>query len=239
MAWSLCAQAATVHVAVAANFTAPLKVIATEFERATGHTVITSSASTGKLYAQIRNAAPFDVLLAADDETPARLQIEGLAIANTRFTYAVGRLALWSADAGVVDAKGEVLKAGRFARLALASPKAAPYGAAAIETLRKLNLLDVLQPKFVTGESIAQAYSFVASGNVPLGFVALSQVLENGALKSGSMWLVPSQLHAPLIQDAVLLNPARDNLAAQAFLAFLRTDATRATIRAFGYEIGL
>ena len=239
MAWSLCAQAATVHVAVAANFTAPLKVIATEFERATGHTVTTSSASTGKLYAQIRNAAPFDVLLAADDETPARLQIEGLAIANTRFTYAVGRLALWSADAGVVDAKGEVLKAGRFARLALASPKAAPYGAAAIETLRKLNLLDVLQTKFVTGESIAQAYSFVASGNVPLGFVALSQVLENGALKSGSMWLVPSQLHAPLTQDAVLLNPARDNLAAQAFLAFLRTDATRATIQAFGYETGL
>ena len=239
MAWSLCAQAATVHVAVAANFTAPLKVIATEFERATGHTVTTSSASTGKLYAQIRNAAPFDVLLAADDETPARLQIEGLAIANTRFTYAVGRLALWSADAGVVDAKGEVLTAGRFARLALASPKAAPYGTAAIETLRKLNLLDVLQPKFVTGESIAQAYSFVASGNVPLGFVALSQVLENGALKSGSMWLVPSQLHAPLTQDAVLLNPARDNQAAQAFLAFLKTDATRATIRAFGYETGL
>lgn len=237
MAWSMCVQAATVHVAVATNFATPLKVIATEFERTTGHTVVTSSASTGKLYAQIKNAAPFDVLLAADDETPARLQSEGLAMANTRFTYAVGRLALWSADAGVVDAKGEVLRSGKFTRLALASPKAAPYGVAAIETLRKLGLLDALEPKFVTGESIAQAYSFVASGNVPLGFVALSQVMENGKLKSGSMWLVPTQLHAPLTQDAVLLNPARDKLAAQAFMAFLKTDATRATIRAFGYEI--
>ena len=237
VAWSVSAQAATLHIAVASNFAAPLKVIAAEFERTTGHSVMTSSASTGKLYSQITNAAPFDVLLAADDETPARLQTVGMAVANSRFTYAVGRLALWSADAGLVDAKGEVLKSGKFTRLALASPKAAPYGVAAIETLSKLNLMNALEPKFVTGESIGQAYSFVASGNVPLGFVASSQVMQSGKLKSGSMWLVPSELHSPLKQDAVLLLRARDNPAALAFMAFLKTDASRATIRSFGYEI--
>lgn len=237
VALSLSTHGATVHVAVAANFATPLKVIATEFERASGHTVMTSAASTGKLYAQISNAAPFDVLLAADDETPARLQTQGLGVANSRFTYAVGRLALWSADVAVVDAKGELLKSGKLTRLALASPKAAPYGIAAMETLRKLNLMSALEPKFVTGESIAQAYSFVASGNVPLGFVALSQVMENGKLKSGSMWLVPAELHSPLKQDAVLLVRARENAAAIAFMEFLKTDASRATIRSFGYEI--
>jgi molybdate transport system substrate-binding protein len=177
------------------------------------------------------------VLLAADDETPARLQSDGLAVANSRFTYAVGRLVLWSVDAGLIDATGDVLKTGKFTRLALASPKAAPYGAAAVETLRKLNLMNVLEPKFVTGESIAQAYSFVASGNVPLGLVALSQVTQNSKLKSGSMWKVPAELHVPLKQDAVLLVRARENSAAIAFMEFLKTDASRATIRSFGYEI--
>ena len=237
LALSLSSYAATVHVAVASNFTAPLKIITAEFERVSGHTVVTSSGSTGKLYSQIKNAAPFDVFLAGDDATPARLQADGLGVANTRFTYAVGRLALWSADASLVDAKGEVLKAGKFSRLALASPKAAPYGMAAIETLRKLDLMNALEPKFVTGESIAQAYSFVASGNAPLGFVALSQVMENGQLKSGSMWLVPTQLHTPLKQDAVLLTPARSNPAAIAFMKFLQADGSRAIIRSFGYEI--
>ena len=237
MALGVSAHAASIHIAVASNFTTPLKVIATEFERATGHTISTSSASTGKLYAQIKNAAPFDVFLAGDVATPARLQTDGLALPHSRFTYAVGRLVLWSVQAGLVDAKGEVLKSGKFARLALASPKAAPYGVAAIETLRKLHLMNPLAPKLVTGESIAQAYSFVASGNVALGFVALSQVMENGKLKSGSMWLVPAGLHAPLKQDAVLLLRARDNPAAIAFMEFLKSDASRATIRSFGYEI--
>ena len=241
LGFGLTVQAATVHVAVASNFIAPLKVIAAQFERATGHTVLTSAASTGKLYSQITNGAPFDVLLAADDETPERLEQGGWAVANSRFTYAVGRLALWSADASLIDIKadvgGEILKAGKFTRLALASPKAAPYGAAAIETLRKLHLLSALEPKFVMGESIAQTYSFIASGNVTLGFIALSQVVENGKLKSGSMWKVPADLHSPLKQDAVLLMPARANTAAIAFLAFLKTDASRATIRGFGYEI--
>ena len=236
-ALSSSSHAATVHVAVAANFTAPLKVIAAEFERVSGHTVLTSSGSTGKLYSQIKNAAPFDVFLAGDDATPARLQTDGLVAANSRFTYAVGRLALWSANAAMVDAKGEVLKAGKFSRLALASPKAAPYGIAAVEAVRKLGLMNALEPKFVTGESIAQAYSFVASGNVPLGFVALSQVLENGQLKSGSMWTVPADLHSPLRQDAALLLRARENLAAIAFMKFLQADGSRAIIRSFGYEI--
>ena len=237
MLFSISAQAATVHVAVAANFATPLKAIAAEFERATGHSALGSSASTAKLYSQIINAAPFDVLLSADDETPTRLQADGFGVANTRFTYAVGRLALWSADASLIDAKGEVLKSGKFKRLALASPKASPYGMAAIETLRKLDLINALEPKFVMGESIAQAYSFVASGNAPLGFVALSQVMENGQLKSGSMWLVPTQLHTPLKQDAVLLTAARTNPAAIAFMEFLKTEASRAIIRSFGYEI--
>jgi molybdate transport system substrate-binding protein len=240
-AFSLCAGplawADVVQVAVASNFAAPLKVIVTEFERSSGHTVSTSSASTGKLYSQIKNAAPFDVFLSGDEATPLRLQTEGLAVANTRFTYAVGGLALWSADAALVDARGDVLKTAQFTRLALASPKAAPYGVAAVETLRSLNVLDALQPKFVTGESIAQAYSFVATGNVPLGFVALSQVTENGKLKSGSMWKVPAGLHAPLKQDAVLLTRARTHAAAIAFMAFLKADSSRATIRAFGYDI--
>ena len=241
MVWGASVCAATVHVAVAANFAAPLKAIAADFERVTGHTVVTSSASTGKLYSQITNAAPFDVLMAADDETPARLQRDGLAVADTRFTYAVGRLALWSADSALVDAKGEVLKLGKFARLAIASPTAAPYGVAAIETLRKLNLFNLLEPKLVTGESIAQAYSFVASGNVPLGFVALSQVMEvtqqGSKLKSGSMWRVPADLHTALKQDAVLLTRGRSNAGAIAFLEFLKTEASRNTIRSFGYEI--
>ena len=237
LACGLNAHAATVHIAVASNFTTTLKVIATEFERASGHTVSTSSASTGKLYSQIKNAAPFDIFLAGDEATAARLENDGLAVPNSRFTYAVGRLALWSADAALVDAKGDVLKTGKFTRLALASPKAAPYGVAAVETLRKLHLMSALEPKFVTGESIAQAYSFVASGNVPLGFVALSQVMENSQLKSGSMWLVPAELHAPLKQDAVLLTRARTNPAAIAFMEFLKADSSRATIRSFGYEI--
>ncbi len=231
------AWADVVQVAVASNFAAPLKVIATEFERTSGHTVSASSASTGKLYSQIKNGAPFDVFLSGDDATPQRLQSEGLAVAGTRFTYAVGALALWSADAALVDARGEVLKTAKFTRLALASPKAAPYGVAAVETLRSLNLLDALQPKFVTGESIAQAYSFVATGNVPLGFVALSQVMENGKLKSGSMWQVPAGLHAPLKQDAVLLSRSGNRAAALAFMAFLKSDPSRATIRAFGYDL--
>jgi molybdate transport system substrate-binding protein len=230
------ACAAEVQVAVAANFTAPMQKIAANFEKATGHKAQLASGSTGKFYAQIRNGAPFDVLLAADDETPARLEKEGLAVAGSRFTYSIGQLALWSAKPGYVDAEGAVLKRGAFEHLALANPKLAPYGAAAVETLSKLGVLPALQPKFVQGENIAQTFQFVSTGNAELGFVALSQVFEGGKLKSGSAWVVPPSLHAPIRQDAVLLARGKDNPAALALMKYLKEDKARAIIKAYGYE---
>jgi molybdate transport system substrate-binding protein len=235
--FSTTACAGEVKVAAAANFTAPLKEIAARFARDTGHTVAASYGATGKLYAQITNGAPFEVLLAADDETPVKLDQQGAAEPGTRFTYATGRLALWSARPGVVDDQGAVLAAGNFTHLAVANPRTAPYGAAAVDVLKKLKLLDLLEPKFVQGENIAQTHQFVVSGNASLGFVALSQVLENGKLKSGSVWMVPSSLHTPLRQDAVLLAKGKANPAAAAFLAYLKSDATRALIRSYGYEL--
>ena len=230
-------HAAEVQVAVAANFIAPMKLLAADFERETGHKAVLSSGATGKFYAQIVSGAPFDVLLAADDETPARLGKEGAAMADSRFTYATGKLVLWSARPELVDRNGDVLGSGKFTRLALASPKLAPYGAAAIETLTRLNLLAALEPKFVQGESIGQTFSFVSTGNAELGFVALSQVFEDGKLKSGSAWIVPAHLHRPIRQDAVILARAKGNPAAAALMAFLKTDKARAVIRSFGYDV--
>lgn len=229
------AYAAEVQVAVAANFTAPMQVIAADFEQATGHQAKLAFGSTGKFYAQIKNGAPFDVLLAADDETPARLEREGGVVASSRFTYSIGRLALWSAKPGFVDAKGAVLKQGAFEHLALANPKLAPYGAAAVETLNKLGLLAALQPKFVQGENIAQTFQFVSTGNAELGFVALSQVMKNGKLSSGSAWIVPPSLHAPIRQDAAILARGKDNPAARALMKYLKEDKARAIISAYGY----
>lgn len=233
---SLASRAAEVQVAVAANFFAPMKAIAAEFEKATGHKAVLSSGATGKFYAQIQSGAPFDIFLAADDETPARLDKENSTVAGSRFTYATGKLALWSAKPGLVDAKGEVLRSAKFAHLALAAPKLAPYGAAAVETLTRLGLLAQLEPRFVQGESIGQAFSFVSTGNAELGFVALSQVWENGELKSGSAWIVPAELHSPIRQDAVLLARGKDNAAAAALMAYLKSDAAKAVIRSFGYD---
>jgi molybdate transport system substrate-binding protein len=230
-------SAAEVQVAVAANFTAPMQAIAAAFEKDTGHKALLAFGSTGKFYAQIKNGAPFQVLLAADDETPAKLEGEGMAIAGTRFTYAIGRLVLWSASENVVDSKGEVLKQGSYAHLAIANPKLAPYGAAAIEVLKKLRLLETVQPKFVQGENIAQTWQFVASGNAELGFVALSQVTKDGRLTQGSAWIVPANLHAPIRQDAVILANGKGNPAAGALLAYLKSDKAKAVIRAFGYDI--
>jgi len=231
------AQAGEARVAVAANFTAPMQKIAAAFEQQTGHRAVLSFGSTGKFYAQVRNGAPFDVLLSADDETPARIEKEGGGVAGTRFTYAVGRLVLWSAAAGVVDDKGEVLKKGDFTHLAIANPKTAPYGAAAVETLRALGVIDRVQPRFVQAENIAQAYQFVASGNARLGFVALSQVAEDGKIASGSAWVVPAAMHASIRQDAIVLGKGRDNPAAAELMRFLRSDAARAIIRRYGYEL--
>jgi molybdate transport system substrate-binding protein len=231
------ASADEVQVAVASNFTAPMQAIATAFEKDTGHKAQLAFGSSGKFYAQIKNGAPFQVLLSADDEIPAKLEREGMAVSGTRFTYAIGKLALWSAQEGVVDSKGEVLKKDGYAHLAIANPKLAPYGAAAVEVLSKLGLLQAVQPKFVQGENIAQTYQFVASGNADLGFVALSQVLKDGKLSKGSAWIVPSTLHAAIRQDAVILQNGKGNAAARALAAYLKSDKAKAVIRAYGYDI--
>lgn len=233
------ATQAVLQVAVAANFARPAQTIASAFERESGQRVALALGSTGKFYAQIRHGAPFAVLLAADSETPARLVREGVALAESRFTYAVGQLVLWSAQPSLVDGQGEVL--GRMARghlpgkLALADPRLAPYGAAAQQTLATLGLTEALRAHVVLGENIAQAHQFVKSGNAVLGLVALSQVMEDGRIASGSAWRVPAHLHAPLRQDAVLLQAGVSQPAARAFLQYLRSDAARAVIAAHGY----
>ncbi|MGL4602944.1 MAG: molybdate ABC transporter substrate-binding protein [Iodobacter sp.] len=230
------AQAGEVSVAVAANFTAPMQKIAAAFAQDTGHKAQLSFGSTGKFYTQIKNGAPFQLLLAADDETPARLEKEGLGVAGTRFTYAIGKLVLWSKQPGLVDAKGEVLKTGPFERLAVADPKLAPYGVAAMQTLSKLGLLSRWQGKLVQGENIAQAYQFVLTENAPLGFVAMSQVFANGRITQGSAWLVPSHLHTPIRQDAMILASGKDNAAALALAGYLRGEKARQIIRSYGYD---
>ena len=231
------AGADEVQVAVAANFTAPMQKIAAEFEKATGHKAQLAFGSTGKLYAQIKNGAPFEILLAADDTTPEKLEKEGVGVASSRFTYAIGKLALWSSKAGFVDNQGEVLKKGEFKHVSIANPKLAPYGAAAIETLTALKLLDTIQPKFVQGENIAQTHQFVATGNAELGFVALSQVMKDGKISEGSGWIVPSNLHQPIRQDAVLLENGKGKPAAAALLKYLSSDKAKAVIKSFGYDL--
>ena len=236
LAFTTLARADVVQVAVAANFTAPARALAEVFARTTGHEARLSFGATGAFYTQIKNGAPFDVLLAADDERPARLEKEGDTVAGSRFTYATGQLVLWSAKPGFVDDQGAVLKGGHFGKIAIANPKNAPYGAAAVEAMEKLGLAATLQPKLVTGESIGQTYNFIATGNAELGFVALAQVLDGGKLKSGSMWVVPAQYHAPIIQDAVILKRAASNPAAKAWMELLKTPQSKALIRSYGYE---
>lgn len=229
--------AAEVQVAVAANFTAPAKTIAAEFEKSTGHKALLAFGSTGKFYAQIKNGAPFEVLLAADDTTPAKLEKEGMGAVGSRFVYATGRLVLWSAKPGFVDEKGEVLAKGDYKHLAIANPKLAPYGLAAVEALTALKLHDSLSLKFVQGENIAQTHQFMVSGNAELGFVALSQIMQDGKITSGSAWIVPPRLHQPIRQEAMVLDKGKDNPAAAAWLNFLKSDAAKKLIRSYGYEI--
>ena len=228
-------NAAEVNVAVAANFAAPMNILAAEFEKRTGHKVKLAFGSSGRFYAQVKNGAPFDVFLSADDETPAKLAQEAFADEGSRFTYAIGSLVLWSAKPGFVDANGDVLRSTRFAKLAIANPKTAPYGRAAIETLTKLGLLASIETKFVQGENIAQTFQFVQTGNADLGFVALSQVMRDGKISEGSAWRVPAKLHEPIRQDAILLSTARGNAAAAALLEYLRTEQAQSVIRSFGY----
>ncbi len=229
------ARAAEVQVASAANFGGAMARIGPAFTAATGHVAKVSTGSTGKLCAHIVAGAPFEVLLAAGDESPRRLVAEGHAVAGSSFTYALGRLVLWSAQPGLVDGQGAVLASGSFRHLAIANPKVAPYGAAALDVLKARGLLDAVTPRLVTGESIGQAYQFVATGNAELGFVALSQVSVPGRPQAGSLWRVPQTLHREIRQDAVLLKNGQGNPAARALLDFLKTDAARQTMRDFGY----
>lgn len=236
-AWlPMASHAAEVQVAVASNFTAPMQVIAKRFEQDTGHRALLAFGSTGKLYAQIRNGAPFEILLAADEEVPSKLEGEGLGVAGSRFTYAIGTLVLWSGNDGYVDDQPTVLTQRPFRHLAIANPKTAPYGAAAMATLAKLGLADSVRGKLVQGENIAQTYQFVASGNAELGFVALSQLLEDGEIGQGSAWIVPAAYHPPIRQDALLLAKGRGNPAAQALLDYLQSAKATDVIQAYGYN---
>jgi len=231
------AIAAEVHVAVAANFTAPVQAIAAEFEKDTGNKVVASFGATGQFYAQIKNGAPFEVFLAADDSTPAKLEAEKAVVPGSRFTYATGKLALWSAKEGYVDDKGEVLKKNEYAHLSIANPKTAPYGLAATQVLAKLGLTQTVASKLVEGQNISQAYQFVASGNAELGFVALSQIYKDGKISGGSAWVVPGELHEPIKQDAVILDKGKDNPVARQFVDYLKGPKAAAVIKAYGYAL--
>ena len=236
------AKAEEVTVAVAANFAAPMQKIAQAFEQDTGHKALLAFGATGKFYAQIKNGAPFAVLLSADDETPARLEKEGVAIAGTRFTYAIGRLALWSKNPLLVDDKGQVLLSNStdnnsFKKIAIADPKLAPYGAAAIEALGRIGALAKVRPKLVQGDSIGQAFQFVLTENAELGFVALSQISIDGRITQGSAWVVPQNLYTPLKQDAVLLPLGKNSAAALALMKYMRTDRAQDIIRSHGYSL--
>jgi len=220
------------RVAVASNFSVAITTLAERFEANTGHEVTLVFGSTGKHYAQIRNGAPFDSFFAADSRRPELLEKEGMALPGSRFTYATGKLVLWSPKAGYVDAEGRVLEHGAFRYLAIANPKLAPYGKAAREVLHARGVWDALKAKTVRGENIGQAFQFVKSGNAELGFVALSQVQRPGQPPEGSWWEVPQAIYAPIEQQAVLL---KENTAARAFLSFVKSDKSRGFIRSFGY----
>jgi molybdate transport system substrate-binding protein len=231
------AQAGEVRVAVAANFTAPMQEIVPLFEQASGHKASISFGSTGKFYAQIKQGAPYDVLISADSKTPKKLDGDGLTVDGSRFVYALGKLVLWSAQPGLVDDKGAVLRTGGYNKLAIGDPKLAVYGTAAQETMEELGLWKQVQGKLVRGENITQTYQFAASGNAQLGFIALSQITKDGKVSEGSWWVVPSHYYSPIEQSAVMLSSAKDAAAAQAFVAFLKGPQAAAVIRSYGYEL--
>jgi molybdate transport system substrate-binding protein len=231
------AFAASTIVAVAANFTEPMNEIAKAFEKATGHSAKLSFGSSGKFVAQIENGAPFEVFLSADTAKPEKLEKSKQTVDGSRFTYAIGKLVLWSAKPGYVDDQGRILETGGFKHLALADPKLAPYGGAAIEVLKNKGLLEKLKPLFVLGENISQTHQFVSTGNAELGFIALSQVVEDGKIAKGSGWIVPEDLHAPIRQDAVLLKKGAENPAAAALVEFLKSAEARSIIQKYGYSL--
>ncbi len=225
--------AAETNVAVAANFTEAAKEIAAAFKAKTGHEAVLSFGASGQFYTQITQGAPFQVLLSADDSRPKKLVDDGLAVPDSRFTYAIGKLVLWSKTPNLVNGEG-TLKAASFAKLSICNPVAAPYGAAAVETMKSLSVYETLQPKLVEGATITQAYQFVETGNAELGFVALSQLTGP---ETGSRWLVPQALYSPIRQDAVLLKSGASNEAATGFIAFLKSPEARAMIEKYGYVL--
>jgi len=236
-AFALSAQADEIQVAVAANFAGAAQKLAAQFENDTGHVVKLSFGATGKFYAQIEAGAPFDVLLAADQATPGKLVAEGKAVPATLHTYAIGKLVLWSADPGLVDGNGDVLKSDKWKHLSVADAKLAPYGQAAKETLAALKLTDAVRSRVVTAENIGQALQFVQTGNAELGFVALGQVLPaDGTRVPGSMWLVPDKLYAPIRQDAVVIATTKAGKTATGFVDFLASEKARVVIKAYGYS---
>lgn len=230
------ADAGEVRAAVAANFTVPVQKIAELFQADTGHSVKASYGSTGKFYSQIKNGAPFDVLLAADDTTPAKIGKEGLGNPASQFTYAIGKLVLWSKKPAYVDAKGHVLQT-QFDKLAIANPKLAPYGVAAQETLESLGLWNRVKDRIVMGESITQTMQFADTANADMAFIALSQTIKGGKTIEGSQWVVPKHLFTPIRQDAIVLGSVQDKAATEAFLAYLKSAKAIAVIKSFGYDL--
>lgn len=228
------ASAAQTTIAVAANFTDAAKEIAAAYKAKTGHDAVLSFGASGQFYTQISQGAPFEVFLSADDERPRKAIAEGLAVDGTAFTYAIGKLVLWSKQPGLVQGDATLTTA-TFDKLSICNPAAAPYGAASVETMKSLKLYDTLQPKLVVGANISQAFQFVQTGNAELGFVALSQVIDD---KAGSKWMVPQNLYAPIRQDAVLLKKGEGHEAATGFLTFLRGPEATAIIQKYGYQVG-
>ncbi|OUS10426.1 molybdate ABC transporter substrate-binding protein [Gammaproteobacteria bacterium 53_120_T64] len=235
------AQAEQVTAAIAANFAGTIRQLKPLFERETGHRLVSSFASSGTLFAQIHNGAPFDVFLSADEQRPQQLIDDQLAIADSAFIYATGLLVLWSSQPELVDPRGDVLRAGHWREkgirhIALANPKTAPYGRAALQTLKAMHLLNASKPYRVTGQNIAQTFQFVASANAQLGFIAKTQLLALPENERGSTWRVPELMYSPIRQQAVMLTRGRDNRAAEAFLRFLQSPQTQKMISARGYK---
>ncbi len=229
------ASAERITLAVASNFTGPMKVLAEAFEEETGHEVILSFGSSGRFYAQIIHGAPYHLFFSADEAKPEALEQQGAIVEGSRITYAIGSLALWSATPGLELENAELLRQGDYNKLALANPRLAPYGVAAVETLENLGLADSTRPNWVQGENISQAYQFVETGNADVGFVALSQIMQEGEVKRGSSWLVPAELHNPIRQDAVLLLHGKNSTAARHFLSFIQSDVAQEIIEFYGY----
>lgn len=230
------ASAENVSVAVAANFKEPLEDISAQFQRATGHTVSISAEASGKIVAQIQNGASYDIFLSADQAKPIKLEQDGGIVPGSRFTYAIGKLALWSATPGYVDKNGDVLKTGSYNHIAIADPKLAPYGLAATQTLQKMGLTSAVNDKLVVGKNIGTTFGYIQTGNAELGFVAMSQIYKGGKLThGGSYWLVPQSYYKPIRQDAVLLPGGKDNPAAVALMKYLKSPAARKVMKSYGY----